>query len=232
MRFCLRCFIIGALLAASSLSYAAGNTEMVKPAPGSAYWTLDQANSTVIFVMNHSSLLDMYGYIPGRAMSGGGEINDTDFTKSKFEVTFNASALTTTFEFPFDPFKGADGGLDVQKYPEIKFTSKKIEKSGDKYKITGSLTMHGVTKDVVMTIDNASDICLYEGSKYRAFQGSAVINRQDFGINWRELEKLNHPLFSNQIRITMILEVVYPPPVPMNLEGAPQGAPQGAPKNK
>jgi len=224
MKYFLKCLVLGTLLTVASISYAAGNTEMVKPTPGTAYWTLDQANSTVIFVMNHSSLLEMHGYIPGRAMSGGGEINDADFTKSKFEVTFKASALSTTFEFPGDPFKGSDGGLDAAKYPEIKFTSKKIEKPGDKYKITGALTMHGVTKDVAMTIDNASDICLYEGSKYRAFQGSAVINRQDFGINWREPEKLNHPLFSDQIRIAMILEVVYPPPTPMNPGGEPQGA--------
>jgi polyisoprenoid-binding protein YceI len=212
MQTCLKCIVLAMFLAVASLSYAAGNTEMVKPAPGTAYWTLDNANSTAIFVMNHSSLLDMYGYIPGTAMSGGAEINDTDFTKSRFEVTFKASGLTTTFNFPFDVFKGADGGLDVEKYPAITFVSKGITKKGGKYQVTGPLTMHGVTKDVTITIDNASDICLYEGSKYRAFQGSAVINRQEFGINWREPEKLNHPLFSDQIRITMILEVVYPAP--------------------
>jgi polyisoprenoid-binding protein YceI len=223
MKSFFECLVLGMFLAVSSFAYAAGNTEMVKPTSGTAYWTLDQANSTAIFVMNHSSLLDMYGYIPGTAMSGGGEINDTDFTKSKFEVTFKASALTTTFNFPFDVFKGADGGLDVEKYPTITFASKTIVKKGNTYLMTGPLTMHGITKDITIEIEKASDICLYEGYKYRAFQGKAVINRQDFGINWREPEKLNHPLFSDQIRITMILEVVNPAPTPFNPEGTPKG---------
>jgi polyisoprenoid-binding protein YceI len=198
------------------------NTQMVKPTPGIAYWTLDQANSTAIFVVNHSSLLDLYGYIPGSGMSGGAEINDSDFTKSKFEVTFKASSLATTFSFPFDIFKGADGGLDAAKYPEIIFVSKQITKKGDKYLVMGGLTMHGVTKDVIVEIDHASDICLYDGYKYRAFQGKAVVNRQEFGMNWREPEKLNHPLFSDEVRITMILEVVNPAPTPFNPEDAPK----------
>jgi polyisoprenoid-binding protein YceI len=221
MKSMLKIIFFAAMLASAHASFA-GNTEMVKPTPGTAYWTIDQANTTVIFALNHSSLLDLYGYIPGSGISGGAEIDDADFTKSKFDVTFKASSLATTFTFPFDVFKGAEGGLDVVKYPTITFVSKKITKKGNNYQVTGPLTMHGITKEVTVDIDNSSDICLYEGYKYRAFQGKAVINRQDFGMNWREPEKLNHPLFSDNIRITMILEVVNPAPEPFNPQGAPQ----------
>jgi ketosteroid isomerase-like protein len=81
--------------------------------------------------------------------------------------------------------------------------------------------MHGVTREIALDIEHASDICLYEGYKYRAFQAKTVINRQDFGMDWREPEKLNHPLFSDEIRITMIFEGVNPAPEPMSMEGPP-----------
>jgi len=206
-------WILFSALVFPSLSFAAGtpNTEMVKPTPGTAHWTLDQNNSTAIFHVNHSSLLDLYGYIPGSGMSGGAEINDTDFTKSKFEVTFKASSLTQTFNFPYDVFKTEAGGLEAAKYPDIKFVSKQITKKGNQYLMAGALTMHGVTKDVTVEIENASDICLYDNVKYRAFQGKAVVNRQDFGITWREPEKLNQPIFADKVTITMIIELTNPP---------------------
>jgi polyisoprenoid-binding protein YceI/ketosteroid isomerase-like protein len=211
--------IVAAVLAAASPSFA-GNTEMVKPTSGTAYWTIDQANTTLLFAVNHSSLMDLYGYIPGRGITGGATIDDADFTKSKVDVTFQASELTTTFEFPFDVFKG-EGGLDVEEYPEIIFSSEKIVKKGENYQVIGSLTMHGVTREIALDIEHASDICLYEGYKYRAFQAKTVINRQNYGMDWQEPEKLNHPLFSDEIRITMIFEVVNPAPEPMSMEGPP-----------
>jgi polyisoprenoid-binding protein YceI len=217
MRNFLKWILFSTLILFSSLSFAADtpNTEMLKPTPGTAHWTLDNNNSLAIFHVNHSSLLDLYGYIPGAGMSGGAEINDTDFTKSKFEVTFKASSLVKTFSFPFDVFNAEAGGLEAAKYPEIKFVSKQITKKGNQYLMTGALTMHGVTKDVTVEIENASDICLYDNVKYRAFQGKAVINRQDFGINWREPEKLNHPIFADKVAITMIIELTNPPLGPL-----------------
>jgi polyisoprenoid-binding protein YceI len=212
MRNFLRCITIGALMAFSCPAFSADtpNTEMVKPAPGIANWTLDQNNSTAIFHVNHSSLLDLYGYIPGSGMTGSAEINDTDFTKSKFEVTFKATSLVQTFNFPYDVFKTEAGGLEASKCPEIKFVSKKITKKGNQYLMTGALTMHGISRDATVEIENASDICLYDGVKYRAFQGKAVINRQDFGITWREPEKLNQPIFADKVTITMIIELTNP----------------------
>jgi polyisoprenoid-binding protein YceI len=229
MRLLLRCFVLAACLFAASTSFA-GNTEMVKPTPGTAHWTIDQANTTLLFAVNHSSLLDLYGYIPGRGITGGATIDDGDFTQSKVDVTFKASELTTTFEFPFDVFKG-EGGLDVAKYPEITFSSDKIVKKGDTWQVIGPLTMHGVTREIALDIENASDICLYEGYKYRAFQARTVINRQEFGMDWREPEKLNHPLFSDEIEITMILELVNPTPEPMNMEGPPPDFQEGPEKD-
>jgi polyisoprenoid-binding protein YceI len=225
MRLFLKGFVLAAFLSAASTVFG-GNTEMVKPTPGTAYWTIDQANTTLLFAVNHSSLLDLYGYIPGRGITGGAMIDDADFTQSKVDVTFKASELTTTFEFPFDVFKG-EGGLDVAKYPEITFSSERIVEKGETWQVIGPLTMHGVTREIALDIEHASDICLYEGYKYRAFQAKTVINRQDFGMDWREPEKLNHPLFSDEIRITMIIEVVNPAPEPMGMEGPPDS--QGGP---
>ena len=199
-----------AVLAAVSVC-AAENVKVVKPLPEVAHWELDPVNTTVIFTMNHSSLLDMYGYFPGTAIHGGGDIDDKDFTRSKFSVSIDTKALTTIFNFPGDVFTGSEGGLDAKKFPTITFKSTKIVKNAKKFRMTGDLTMHGVTKQIVLDLDPSSQIELFQGVKYRAFQATGMINRQDFGVNWVEPEHLSFPLFSDQIRLTIIFEVVNPP---------------------
>jgi len=206
-----RCFLAVLLaIAASALICAAEDVKVVQPVPGTAHWVLDPVNTTVIFTMNHSSLLDLYGYFPGSAIHGGGDIDDKDFTQSKFSVKIDAAALKTVFDFP-DIFTGSEGGIDAKKFPTIAFDSTKIEKNGKKFRMTGNLTLHGVTKQVVLDLDPSSQIELFDGIKYRAFQATGVIKRQDFDVNWVEPEHLSYPLFSNEIRLTIIIEVINPP---------------------
>jgi len=201
------------------------DTVWVEPVPETAYWGVDQLNTEVIFSINHSDLLDVWGKIPGPGITGGAEIDDKDFTKSKFSLIFKADTITVGgLELWENIFKG-EGGLDTAKYPTITFTTKKITKTGEKMQLTGALTMHGVTKDVTLDLDKPSGITSWEGQRYRAFQGKTVINRQDFGMNWREPEKFTSPIFADEIRIIMIIEVVNPPMSEAAKGGAPQGPP-------
>jgi len=223
-------------IVAGALVCAAEDVKVVQPVPGTAHWVLDPVNTTVIFTMNHSSLLDLYGYFPGSAIHGGGDIDDKDFTQSKFSVKIDAAALKTVFDFP-DIFTGSEGGIDAKKFPTIAFDSTKIEKNGKKFRMTGNLTLHGVTKQVVLDLDPSSQIELFDGVKYRAFQATGTIMRQDFGVNWVEPEHLSYPLFSNEIRLKIIIEVVNPPkqeqaggqalPGTANAQGSGQQPPAG-----
>jgi polyisoprenoid-binding protein YceI len=181
----------------------------VQPLPESKYWGVDQAHCSVVFSINHSDLLDVYGIIPGRAFSGGAMLDDRDLTKSHFQITIKSAMLTTVGGWD-DTFKGADGGLDVVRYPEITFVSEKVAKDGNGLQVTGALTLHGVTRDVTLSME-PSKIVGWKGTRFRAFQGKTVIRRQDFGINWVEPEHFTDPLFASEVRMTVIIELIDPP---------------------
>jgi polyisoprenoid-binding protein YceI len=227
MHFSVKYIAVAAVLTAASMSFSqespvpnksqAADTQssqvnVVKPRFETAYWGTDPLNCRVMFSMDHSDLLDVYGLIPGAGISGGVEIDDRDFTKSRFNIVMQADKLTTNSGWDnMGMIKGAEGGLDVAKYPTITFVSNKITQAGKRLKVIGALTLHGVTRDVTLDVDRISKIVEWEGNRYRSFQGTTVINRQDFGINWVEPEHFDDPIFGNKIKITVIIEVVNPP---------------------
>ena len=176
-------------------------------------WISDPANTTSLFVINHSRLLDVHGSIP--KVSGSVRIDDQDFTKSQFNLTAQVSSLNTNDAMETSIMKSA-ACFDVAKYPTITFVSNKITPAqGGKFKVTGTMTMHGVTKEVTFDLDPPSRILLYEGTKYRAFQLNTTINRKDFGLTWdapdSDKPKLDAPLFADDVKIMIIVEVVNPP---------------------
>ena len=194
------------------VSYPQEHPVTFAPVPGVAYWGVDPLNTKAIFTLSESNFVDIWGDIPGPAISGGAEIDDGDFTKSKFNVTLQASALTTDGPGTWEKLmKGGDGALEVIKYPTITFVSKKIRNIDGKLKMTGALTLHGVTRDVTLDMDPLSQIVQWRGDKWRVFQGRTVITRQDFGINWVEPEHNADPLFGSKIKILIILELICPP---------------------
>ena len=227
MHFSLKHVLVLSVLSAASVSFSqespapqksqpdsaqSTQVKVVEPKPETAYWGVDHLNCRVMFSVDHSDLLDVYGLIPGDGISGGAEIDDRDFTKSRFNIVMQASKLTTNSGWDsMGMMKGAEGGLDVAKYPTITFVSNKIARDGKRLKVTGKLTLHGVTKEITLDVDPPSKIVEWEGNRYRAYQGTTVINRQDFGINWVEPEHFDDPIFGNKIKITAIIEVVNPP---------------------
>jgi polyisoprenoid-binding protein YceI len=213
-------FLPAVLLAVASVS-SAQQTTAAAPAPETTHWGVDPLNSGVWFVVSESKFVNVHGMIPGTAFSGGADINNRDFTKSKLSFTLRAAALTTNGPGLWERLMktgqgllkqpGAEGSLEVAQYPTITFVSSKITKNGDRIQMTGALTLHGVTKMVTLDVAPPPPIITDDGTQYHPFEGTTVINRQDFGINWREPEHRTPPLFDDEIKITVIVELVNPP---------------------
>jgi polyisoprenoid-binding protein YceI len=229
MRKIVNSFSLALLLATAAVSFAQEKTTYVEPKPESAYWAVDSVNTKVLFTLTESGFVDVWGDIPGTAVSGGAEIDDRDFTKSKFNIQLDAKTLTTRDTWD-KIMLGTDGGLDVGKYPTITFVSKKITSNNGKLQMMGALTLHGVTKDVVIDLDSPSKILAWQGERYRSFQGRTVISRKDFGVNWVEPEHFNIPLLSDKIRILVIINTVNPPRSSGGVKSPPGG--QSQPANK
>src|SRR3954464_3034234 len=112
-------------------------------AADSAEWTVDASHSHVGFSVSHLVVSTVTGRF--KEVSGKATINEADPTKSQVDVTIPVSSINTEDEKRDTHLKSADF-LDVANFPNIVFHSTKIARGGKQFKITGDLTLHGVTK--------------------------------------------------------------------------------------
>jgi polyisoprenoid-binding protein YceI len=74
--------------------------------------------------------------------------------------------------------------FDTAQFPTMTFKSTSVAKTGSGYAVTGDLTMHGVTKSVVLMMDAPSKAQMNGGKEHRGFTATTTIKRQDFGLSW------------------------------------------------
>jgi len=116
---------------------------------------------------------------------GSVTIDPADVTKSSVEATIDAASVNTRDEKRDGHLKSPDF-FDVAKFPKITFKSTKVEKAGEgKLKVTGDLTLHGVTKAVVLDVTGPSaEVKDPYGALRRGLSATTTINRKDFGVSY------------------------------------------------
>src|SRR5712664_182755 len=117
-------------------------------------WDIDPAHTSAQFAVRHL----MVSTVRGEFGKVGGTVNldEQDLTKSSLEAIIDTASLNTRVEKRDQHLKSPDF-LDVAKYSAMTFKSKKIEKVSDtKFKVTGDLTLHGVTKEVVLDVSDVT----------------------------------------------------------------------------
>jgi polyisoprenoid-binding protein YceI len=110
--------------------------------------------------------------------------DEKDITKSSVNVVITAASIDTGIENRDKHLRSADF-FDVEKYPEITFQSSRIEKRGKQLIAHGTLTMHGVAKEITLpfTVTGVNENA-DKTKKNIGYSASVVLNRRDFGINW------------------------------------------------
>jgi polyisoprenoid-binding protein YceI len=141
--------------------------------------------------------------------SGVVEINDQDITKSKVEVSIDTDSINTNVQKRDDQLRSADF-FDVAKYPKMIFVSKKVTRVGqDKLKVTGDLTLHGVTKEVVLDVEGpTNEIKDPWGNIRKGASASTKINRKDFGLVWNAALETGGVAVGEEITITLEIEMI------------------------
>ncbi len=177
---------------------------------GSAHaseWDIDAAHSTAQFSVKHMMVTTVRGQFD--KVTGLVTLDDKDPTKSKVDVKIDASTINTREPKRDAHLKSADF-FDVQKYPEIRFTSTKIAKAGkDKYKVTGDLTMRGVTKPVTLDVHApATEMKSPFGQTVRGLTAKGKLNRKDFGLNWNKALETGGVLVGDDIALDIDAELV------------------------
>jgi polyisoprenoid-binding protein YceI len=144
-------------------------------------WQIDPAHSAAQFAVKHLAISTVRGAFT--KVQGTVQFDDQDITKSTVDVTVDAGSVDTR-QPDRDKDLRSDHFFDVEHYPMITFKSKKVEQvSPGKLKVTGDLTIHGVTKEVALDVDGPSaPIKDPWGNQRMGVSASAKISRHDFGI--------------------------------------------------
>jgi polyisoprenoid-binding protein YceI len=162
-------------------------------------WNIDPAHSTAQFVVTHLELSDVQGTFTG--ISGSATIDGDDLSKSNVTASIDVSTLDTGIGMRDDDLKSSNF-FDVAKYPAMTFQSTKIEKTGDATaKMTGNLTLHGVTKEVTFDVTFVAPPANQAGTR-RNVQATATISRKLFGMSADELA------IGDNVYITLDIELV------------------------
>ena len=172
-----------------------------------ATWTIDRDHSSVGFKIRHLMVSNVKGSFEKH--SGTVDLDDKDITKSKVDVSIETASINTNVELRDAHLKSADF-FDVVKYPAMTFKSKKVAKAGkDKLKVTGDLTLHGVTKEVVLNVDGPTkEIKDLYGNIRKGASATATINRKDFGLNWNKALETGGVVVGDEVHIIIEIEMI------------------------
>jgi polyisoprenoid-binding protein YceI len=141
-------------------------------------------------------------------VTGTIHLDDKDVTKSTVDVSIDVNGIDTREPKRDGHLKSPDF-FDVAKFPTATFKSTKVEKVSDgKLKVTGNLTLHGVTKSVVLDVEGPTDPAKDPfGNTKIAASATGKIDRTDYGLTWNKpLEKTGALLVGNDITLNIGVE--------------------------
>jgi polyisoprenoid-binding protein YceI len=170
-------------------------------------YQIDPVHSHLQFAVRHLMVSNVRGSFSG--VKGTVSYDPANPSATTLEAVIDVNTVNTNDEKRDGHLKTADF-FDTALYPEITFKSTHVEKEDESdYKVTGDLTMHGVTKPVVLTVTDVSP----EGKD--PWGGTRIgctaktkIKRSDFGLNWNAALETGGFVISDDVRIEFELEFV------------------------
>lgn len=194
----LRTVAVAALVAFTSFAPAA--------ARAADTYEIDPAHTSVQFSVRHMMISNVRGEFT--KLSGKAVGDPAAPTAAVVEATIEAASIDTRNEKRDEHLRAPDF-LDVAKFPTITFKSKSVAKAGEGWKLTGDLTLHGVTKPVVLDVTNVTAPTKDPWGNMRiGATASTKINRQDFGIVFNKTLDGGGVLVGDEITITIDVEVM------------------------
>ena len=170
-------------------------------------WKIDSAHSDVGFKVRHLMVSNVKGSF--NKYTGIVDLNETDITKSKVDVTIDVNSINTN-ELKRDEHLRSADFFDAAKFPTITFVSKKWSSAANgALKVSGNLTIHGITREVVLNVEPFSqEIKDPWGNTRRGTSASANINRKEFGLTWNKALDAGGAMIGDEVSIQLEVELV------------------------
>ena len=170
-------------------------------------WQIDPAHSAAHFSVRHLMISNVRGEFT--KVSGNAVLDPTDPPKSTLEVIIDATSIDTREPQRDEHLRSADF-LDVANHPTITFRSKKITPAGtDHYKVTGDLTIRGVTREVTFDVEGpVAPVKDPYGNIRTGVSATAKINREDFGLVWNALTEAGGVMVGDEVSLSFEAELI------------------------
>ncbi len=172
-----------------------------------ANYEIDPVHSSAQFAVKHMMISTVRGEFT--KLSGTAVIDDKNLAKASVEASIEAGSISTRMDKRDEHLRSPDF-FDTAKFPQIVFKSTEVKKAAEgKYKVTGNLTLHGVTKPVVLDVEAPqTELKDPYGNIKRGATATATINRKDFGLNWNKTLEAGGMLVGESVQITLDLQLV------------------------
>lgn len=176
-------------------------------AAASSAWQIDPQHSSAQFAVRHLGLSTVRGAFS--KLSGTMQLDDQDITKSSIEISIDVNTVDTR-EPDRDKDLRSERFFDVAHFPAMTFKSKKVEQvAPGKLRVTGDLTIHGTTRDVVLDVDGLTAPAKDPwGNQRIAASATTKINRQDYGVKWNAKLDNGGVVVGDDVNITIDVEMI------------------------
>jgi len=158
-------------------------------------YNVDPSHTTIQFKVKNMLIMNVKGVF--EKFKGTVDIDETDVTKSNVDVSIETASINTGIDRRDNDLRGPDF-FDVVKFPTMRFVSTIVEAGKDNLKVTGNLTIKGVTKQVVLIVEGPKSL---QGDLKLGASATATVNRQDFGVS-------SGAVIADEVFITIKTELV------------------------
>ena len=169
-------------------------------------YNIDPSHSQANFTIKHMMIAKVHGGF--EKISGKFSYDTANLSNSSVDVTIEAGSINTRDAQRDTHLKSADF-FDVEKYPTLTFKSTRFENSGDDLKITGNLTIHGVTNLVTLDVEGPSgELKDPWGNIKIGASATTKIKRKDFGLTWNAALEAGGLLVGDEVNISIDVQFV------------------------
>lgn len=170
-------------------------------------WNLDPAHSVAEFKVKHMMISNVKGQFA--KLTGALQLDEQDITNSKVEASIDAASIHTGDEQRDAHLKSGDF-FDAEKFPVLAFKSTGVaRRSDDELTVSGDLTIHGVTRKVVFTVEGPTPAAKDPWGNTRVgLSATTKINRKDFGLTWNAALETGGILVGEDVTITLDVQFV------------------------
>jgi polyisoprenoid-binding protein YceI len=182
------------------------STAAVTATPATTTWKIDPTHSHVEFAVRHLMITTVRGRFG--ALQGSVVTDDADPTRAKVDVVIDAASIDTREPQRDTHLKSADF-FEVETYPTITFTSARVQdRQGNTFKLVGDLTMHGVTREVVLDVTEEGRGQDPWGGQRAGYSATTKVKRSDFGLTWNQVLETGGIAVGDEIKISLDLQLV------------------------